>query len=127
MKPQHRQGLQGAMSSLSSSIPPLFPASGSAKTTASLALAWCISSHRGYGYFLLCCNTRSDVPIEKRPRRELTLRQLACPGIPSLHGLPLHDSPERSQLSTPAASPKAKGAESPWDLPLSRSSFAGAG
>lgn len=65
MKPRHTQGLRGAMSSLP--IPPpslLFPASSPAKTTASLALAWCVSSHQDYGYFLLCCNTRSDVPME---------------------------------------------------------------
>lgn len=63
MKPRHTQGLRGAMSSLHSP-PPLFPESSPAKTTASLALAWCISSHQDYGYFLLCCNTRSDVPME---------------------------------------------------------------
>lgn len=127
MKPRRRRGLQGAMSSLSSSPLPLFPGSGSAKTAASLALAWCASSHPSYGYFSLCCNTRSDVPTEKKPCRELTLRRPACPGIPSPPSLSLHDSPGHSQLSTPAASPKAEGAESPWDLPLSRSGFAGAG
>lgn len=117
MKPWHRQGLQGAMSSLPNRLSPpprhFTQQVALPKPLPALALAWCISSHRGYGYFLLRCNTRSVMLIEKRLCREFMLRRPACPGIPSLHGLTLHNSPGHSQLSTLAASPKAKGTESP--------------
>lgn len=72
MRPLLRQGLCGAASS-PAPHPLLFLANGSAKTTASLALARCVSSHRGRGYFLLGCGTRSGVLFGKGPHREFTL------------------------------------------------------
>lgn len=82
MRPLLRQGLCGAMSP-PAPHPLLFLANGSAKTTAALALARCVSSHQGWGYFLLGCGTRSGVPLGKGPRREFTLGHPLPTAVPS--------------------------------------------
>lgn len=127
MKPRHTQGLRGAMSSLS--IPPPRPC-----FSQQAALPKPLPPSHSPGAFplirtrvIFCCAATRGQTCRWRTVQGINASGSRRLSILPLHGLTLRDSLGHSQLSSPAASPNAERAASPWGLSLFGRGCAGAG